>query len=212
VVGGKAAEGTHGKVALDLAFSPDGEKLAAAYASIGDEGGVAVVWRLSDGKELYRANIDDGYGRGSSVAFSPDGRLLATGGGSGEIKLWDAETGDSDGRTLTGTNGWVLSLDFDPTGRLLVSSGTDGSTRIWDVEERAPFGSPLPGLDNIWANSHFTPSGDRLAVVYSTGLGYAWQMTSSSWQQHACDVAGRTLTEREWDLYLPGRRYTPACG
>jgi len=205
---GKAAIGN---VALGLAFSPDGEKLAAAFAILGDEGGVAVVWRLSDGQELYRANIDDGYGRGSTVAFSPDGRLLATGGGSGEIKLWDAESGKQDGRTLTGTAGWVLSLDFDQAGRLLVSSGTDGSTRIWDVERRAPFGSPLPGLDNIWANSRLTPSGDRLAVVYSTGTGFVWQMTPSSWEQHACDVAGRTLTKREWELYLPGRRYTTVC-
>jgi WD40 repeat protein len=200
---GKAAEGY---VALDLAFSPDGETLAAAFAS-----GFAGVWRLADGTELYRVNIDDGYRRGSSVAFSPDGRLLATGGGTGEIKLWDAESGQLDGRTLTGTAGWVLSLDFDRTGRLLVSSGSDGSTRVWDVERRAPFGSPLPGIDNIWANSHLTPSGDRLAVVYSTGLGFVWRMTPASWQQQACTVAGRTLTKREWDLYLPGRTYDPAC-
>jgi WD40 repeat protein len=178
---------------------------------LGDEGGVAVVWRLADAKELYRVNIDDGYGRGSSVAFSPDGRLLATGGGSGEIKLWDAETGHQEGRTLTGTAGWVLSLDFDRRGRLLVSSGSDGLTRLWDVERRAPFGSPLAGLDNIWANSHLIPSGERLVVVYSSGRGYAWEMTPSSWEQHACDVAGRALTEREWELYLPGRSYDPAC-
>ena len=200
-----------GNVALDLAFSPDGERLAAAFAKLGDDGGTAVVWRLSDGKELYRANIDGGYGRGSAVAFSPDGRLLATGGGSGEIKFWDARSGRRDGRTLTGTAGWVLSLDFDPTGRQLVSSGSDGSTRIWDVERRAPFGSPLPGLDNIPANSHLTSSGDRLAVVYSTGSGFVWLMAPSSWNQHACDVAGRTLTKREWELYLPGRSYDPAC-
>ena len=195
-----------GYVALELAFSPDGQKLAAAF-----EAGDAVVWRLADGKELYRADIDADYGRGSSVAFSPGGELLATGGGTGEIRLWDAETGRRAGPTLSGTNGWVLSLDFDPTGRLLVSSGTDGSTRIWDVEARAPFGSPLPGLDNVWANSQLTPSGDRLVVVYSSGLGFVWQMAPSRWAEHACEVAGRTLTRREWQLYLPGRTYAPAC-
>jgi len=105
----------------------------------------------------------------------------------------------------------VISLDFDPTGRLLKSSGTDGSTRLWDVRKRAPFGSPLPGLDNIWTNSHLTRSGDQLVVVYSTGHGLVWQMEKAAWERHACAVAGRTLTEREWELYLPGRGYDPAC-
>ena len=40
-------------------------------------GGAAVAWRVSDGKELFTLNIDDGYGRGSAVAFTPDGKLLA---------------------------------------------------------------------------------------------------------------------------------------
>jgi WD40 repeat protein/class 3 adenylate cyclase len=206
-----AAGAGAGNVALDLAFAPDGSKLAAAFAMLGGGGGVAVVWELPDGKELYRVNIDDGFGRGSAVAFSPDGTLLATGGGTGEIKLWDAESGRRDGRTLTGTPGWVLSLDFDRTGDLLVSSGTDGATRLWDVERRAPFGAALPGLDNIWANSHITPSGERLAAVYSNGRGFVWQIAPSSWEQHACSVAGRTLTKREWELYLPGRSYDPVC-
>jgi hypothetical protein len=105
----------------------------------------------------------------------------------------------------------VLSLDFDPTGRLLVSSGSDGATRLWNVARRAPFGSPLPGVDNVWANSQLTPRGDRLAVVYSTGLGFVWKMTPAAWEHHACAVAGRMLTEREWELYLPGRSYDPAC-
>ncbi|MBD0329418.1 MAG: AAA family ATPase [Thermoleophilia bacterium] len=206
-----AEEPAVGNAALDLAFSPDGERLAAAFAFLPGAGGTGVVWRLADGKELYRTDIDGWYGRGSAVAFSPDGRLLATGGGTGEIKFWDARDGERRGRTLTGISGWVLSLAFDPTGRVLVSGGSDGSVRLWDVERRAPFGSPLPGLDNTWVHARFTPAGDRLAVVYAEGSGFVWPMTPSSWKEHACTVAARTLTPREWELYLPDRPYRPAC-
>jgi len=197
--------------ALDLAFSSEGDKLAAAIVNIGDEGGVAIVWSLPDGKELYRANIDDGYGRGSAVAFTPDGQLLATGGGSGEVKFWHAATGERAGNSLTGTAGWVMSLEFDPTGELLVSGGTDGVTRLWDVPRRAPFGTPLPGLENIDLTARLTPDGKRVVAVYSVGQGFVWQLEADEWKRQACAVAGRTLTEREWELYLPGEPYDPAC-
>jgi WD40 repeat protein len=197
--------------ALDLAYSPDGDKLAAAIVNIEGEGGVAIVWSLPEGDELYRANIDDGYGRGSAVAFTPDGRLLATGGGSGEIKFWDATTGARAGTSLTGTAGWVTSLEFDPTGELLVSGSTDGFTRLWDVPRRAPFGTPLPGLENIDLTARLTADGKRVVAVYSVGQGFDWQLEPAAWKRHACAVAGRTLTESEWELYLPGEEYAPAC-
>jgi WD40 repeat protein len=66
-----------------------------------------------------------------SVAFSPDGRLLATASNDGTARLWDPATGDCL-RTLTGHNGFVPGVAFSPDGRLLATASYDGAARLWD--------------------------------------------------------------------------------
>jgi WD40 repeat protein len=66
------------------------------------------------------------------VAFSPDGRLLASGSDDQTVKLWDVETGQ-EVRTLRGHNGGVWSVAFSPDGRLLASGSGDGTVKLWDV-------------------------------------------------------------------------------
>jgi WD40 repeat protein len=71
------------------------------------------------------------------VAFSPDGRLLASGSADNTIKLWDVATG-SEVRTLTGHTDDVNSVAFSPDGRLLASgpwdkTGWDKTIKLWDV-------------------------------------------------------------------------------
>ena len=67
-----------------------------------------------------------------SVAFSPDGRLLASGSWGGTVKLWDVATGQ-EVRTLRGHTGSVWSVAFSPDGCLLASGSEDGTVRIWGV-------------------------------------------------------------------------------
>ena len=49
------------------------------------------------------------------------------------------------------------------------------------------------------------------ATFGDTGQGFVYELRPAAWKQHACEVAGRVLTRREWELYLPGRAYAPAC-
>jgi WD40 repeat protein len=70
----------------------------------------------------------------SSVAFSPDGRLLASGSWDQTIKLWGVASG-SLVRTLTGHTDDVNSVAFSPDGRLLASGSWDKTIKLWDISD-----------------------------------------------------------------------------
>ena len=69
----------------------------------------------------------------TSIAFSPDGKILASGNGDGTVQLWNAHTGQAQG-TLTGHEYEVNSVAFSSDGRALASGGGEGTILLWEVQ------------------------------------------------------------------------------
>jgi WD40 repeat protein len=99
-----------------------------------------------------------------SVAFSPDGRLLAFASGDDAVQLWDVRDVQSGRfvRMLEGYTGSVLSVAFSPDGRLLASASDDNTVRLWDAQTGALLRTLEEHTDEVTSVA-FSPDGCLLA-------------------------------------------------
>jgi WD40 repeat protein len=100
----------------------------------------------------------------SSVAFSPDGKLVVLGSGKGTVRLWDITTEAPYGEPLKGHLSWINSVTFSADGKLVASGSYDGTVRLWDVATGAPHGESLEGHSGPVRSVAFSPDG-KLVVV-----------------------------------------------
>jgi eukaryotic-like serine/threonine-protein kinase len=82
--------------------------------------------------------------------FSPNGKLVLTGGEDGTARLWDAATGAPRGEPLR-HDGPVLSIAFSPDGQMIVTGSYDGTARMWDPATCRQRGPDLPHLGRVHA-------------------------------------------------------------
>jgi hypothetical protein len=123
----------HRRGILKVAFSSDGKQIAASAgcfsfeAQAGDN--TVRIWDRSTGKQLL---VLDGYTSFvTSVAFSSDGRAVASGGANGVVRVWELSTGQELLRFSSDES--VHDIVFSPDGRLVASALDDGTALIWDI-------------------------------------------------------------------------------
>src|SRR5262245_30487697 len=153
-----------------LAFNPDGSRLAAARndARVARCDHRVMVWDVASGEVVHDISVHHP-GVRLHVAFSPDGKHVATGGGDKSLaRIWSLETG-----RLVHTFDWhmepVEALAFSPDGQYLATGGKDGRVRVWDVKTGQPAHTPQKFPAGVYSLA-FSPDGKRLAVGRSGGL------------------------------------------
>jgi hypothetical protein len=165
----------HTDEVFSVAFSPDGRLLASGSCGQGNiiicTQGEIRLWDVATGSLVRSLTGHTSWI--NSVAFSPDGRLLASGSADSTIRLWEVATGEE---LLTLYDYFVRSVAFSPDGRLLASGSDDKTIKLWDVGGRLV--RILTGHTDRVRSVAFSPDGRLLASGSRDKTIKLWEVAS----------------------------------
>ena len=174
----------HTDTVYSVAFSPDGKTLAS-----GSEDSTIILWDMTTGEPIKTLARPTGPFVGPtdtlvghtdtvySVAFSLDGKTLASGSADNTIILWDATTGQYK-QTLIGHKRAVYSIAFSPDGQTLASGSWDKTIKLWNTTTWK-YTHTLAGHEKVVYCVAFSPDGqilasggaDKAIILWDTNTG-----------------------------------------
>jgi WD40 repeat protein len=175
-------------------WTSDGQRLATYRSGRGKS---VQIYSAVDGSLQRKLSHDD---RVMTVAWSPNGKDLATGSADHVVRIWDTRTG-SLLRALYGHSAPVVSLAWSRDGRWLASGSGDNTARVWNVSTGELIHTIEAHTDTVTALA-WSPDG-RLATGSEDGLAKIWVLDPKVIEASACGYLSRNLSQGEWKELMP---------
>jgi WD40 repeat protein len=200
---------------FSVAFSADGKRIATGsicrpqgILNTGEERSPVKVWDADKGQELL--SLKGHTDLVESVAFSADGKRLASASRDGTVRVWDAAKGQEI-LTLKGHTSRVNSVAFSPDGKRLASGGGDdadpGQLKVWDADkgqEVLTFKGHTRGVTSV----AFSADGKHIASASWDGTVKVWEAEKD---QEALTLKGHTRAVTSVAFSPDGKRIASGC-
>lgn len=148
------AKYAHSAPLLSCRFDPTGR-----FVFCGTQDNKVTRWTLADGAKLEYAGHDSWV---RALGFTPDGKVLLTGGFDGRLIWWEAEAAEAKPiRTVEAHKGWLRAMCVSPDGKMVATCGNDNQVKIWSTESGELL-RELPGHEKHVYNVAWSPDGTTL--------------------------------------------------